>query len=322
MKPLNECKVLVTPTSYAAQDPSLKTDLEDAVGEVIYNTTGKPLSADHLVSLLQGVYGLIAGLDDISSQVILSAADLKVIARYGVGYNNVDLDAAKANGIAVTNTPGANAKSVAELTIGLILNLLRPINLCSQRTAVGEWPREKGYSLEGKVVGLIGLGAIGKEVARRLSGFDCQVLGFDVLQDQSFSKEYDVEYVSMTELLEKADIVSLHIPGTPETLNMVDKDFLAGMKDKSWLVNTSRGDLIDENALVDALKSGKLRGAALDVFQQEPPGLENPLLKLDNVVLTPHMGAHSDSAANRMGRMALNDCLRVLRGEQPEYKVV
>ena len=322
MKGLKQCRVLVTPTSYASQDLSLKTDLEDAVGEVIYNTTGKPLSSSQLMELVPGVDGWIAGLDEINNQVISAAADLKVIARYGVGYNNIDLEAAKARGIIVTNTPGANSKAVAELTIALTLHLLRPINQCAQQTAAGEWPRQKGYSLEGKVVGLIGLGAIGKEVARRLVGFDCQVVGYDLSKDEDFCEEHHVKIVPLADLLDQADIVSLHVPGTPETRNMVDRGFLNSMKDGSWLVNTSRGDLIDEGALIDAIESGKLRGAALDVFQQEPLDKKSPLLSLKNIILTPHMGAHADSATNTMGRMALDDCLRVLSGEEPKHVVI
>ena len=322
MKSLEQCKVLVTPTSYASQDPELKTDLEELVGEAIYNTTGKPLSSSQLQEIFPGVDGMIAGLDQIDSQAILSANNLKVIARYGIGYNNIDLEAAKSQGITVTNTPGSNSKSVAELTVALMLNLLRPVIQCNQQTKEGKWPRYKGFSLEGKSIGLIGLGAIGKEVARRLTGFDCIILAYDVYQDNQFAKQYNIKYVSLDDLLDKSDVVSLHIPGTPETKSMVNDHFIDKMKNGAWLVNTARGDLVDEDALIRGLESDKLRGVALDVFQEEPPEVGNPLLGMNNVILTPHMGAHADSATNNMGRMALNDLLRVLRGEQPVNKIV
>jgi len=322
MKPLDKCKVLVTPTSYASQDQKLKTDLEELVGDVIYNTTGKPLTSTQLQEVLPGVDGMIAGLDEIDGTAISSAKDLKVIARYGVGYNNVDLEAAKSHGITVTNTPGANSKSVAELSMALILNLLRPVIPCNLQTKEGEWPRYKGFSLEGKSVGLIGLGAIGKEVARRLAGFDCNILAYDVYEDNQFAEENNVRYVSLDDLLAESDVVSLHIPGTPETKKMVNDHFINKMKTGAWLVNTARGDLVDEEALIRGLQSDKLRGAALDVFNEEPMDVGNPLLGMDNVILTPHMGAHADSATNSMGRMALNDCLRVLRGEQPIHRIV
>lgn len=322
MKPLQQCKVLVTPTSYASQDENLKTELESKVADVVYNTTGKPLSALQLQDLLPGVDGMIAGLDEINDQALATAQDLKVVARYGVGVNNVDLESAKRRGIIVTNTPRANSKAVAELTVTLILILLRPVMQCAKLTKDGGWPRKKAYSLEGKTVGLYGAGAIGKEVARRLCGFDCAVLAYDIEEDEPFAGEYDIQYVSSDDLLDQSDVVSLHIPGTPATMEMVNEDFIGKMKDEAWLVNTARGDLVDEDALVKALKSGKLRGAALDVFQEEPPRNDHPFFEIQNIILTPHMGAHADSATNRMGRMALDECLRVLSGEQPRYQVV
>jgi len=322
MKPLQQCKVLVTPTSYASQDQSLKGELERKVADVVYNTTGKPLSALQLQELLPGVDGMIAGLDEINDQTLAAAKDLKVVARYGVGTDNVDLESAMRRGIIVTNTPRANSKAVAELTVTLILNLLRPVIQCAKLTKDGGWPRYKAYSLEGKTVGLYGAGAIGKEVASRLCGFDCAVLAYDIKEDEAFAGEYGVQYVSSDDLLNQSDVISLHIPGTPATLEMVNEQFIGKMKDGAWLVNTARGDLVNEEALVKALESGNLRGAALDVFQEEPLRKDHPFFRLENIILTPHMGAHADSATNRMGHMALDECLRVLSGEQPRYQVV
>ena len=322
MKPLADCKVLVTATSYASQDERLRTTLEEKVGQVLYNNTGKPLSSSQLQELLPAVDGMIAGLDEIDSAALSSAPKLKIVARYGVGYNNVDLEAARLHQIIVTNTPGANAKSVAELTIALILNLLRPVIPAVEKTREGEWPRFKGISLQGKTVGLVGCGAIGKETARKLAGFDCEILAHDIIEDKIFASKQDVQYVTIEELLPKSDLVSLHLPGIPETKGLVNKDFLSRMKPGSYLVNTARGELIDESALISALRSGHLHGAALDVFQQEPPESDNPLLKMDQVIVTPHMGAHSDSATNAMGWMALGECLAVLQGQNPKYRVV
>ncbi len=322
MKPLSECHILVTPTSYGRDDASLKTELENAAGKVTYNSSGKPLSSAQLAELLPGVDGYIAGLDTIDS-VALSAADrLRVIARYGVGTSNVDLAAAEERGIVVTNTPGANANSVAELTVALILNLLRPIMAAAAETRQGGWPRTKGQSLAGKTVGLIGLGAIGREVARRLAGFDCEVLAFDVIPDETFCQAHGVQIAGQAELLRQADIISLHLPVLPETRGMVNAAFLQQMKHGAYLINTSRGELVEEDALYDALQQGKLAGAALDAFSEEPPGAGNRLLQLPQVIPTPHMGAHTDGATNAMGRMALADCLAVLQGREPRYRVV
>ncbi len=321
MKPLKDCKILVTPTSYGSQDLTLKTDLEDQVGEVVYNTTGKPLSSSQLQELLIDVDGYIAGLDEIDARALESAPGLKVVARYGVGYNNVDLAAAEKLGIIVTNTPGANAIAVAELTVGLMLNMLRPMLPAVQRTKSGEWPRYKGFSLAGKTVGLLGLGAIGKEVAKRLVGFGCTILAYDLYPDEKFIAEYGIKLALMDDILPAADIVSLHLPGTPETREIVNGEFIKKMKSGAWLVNTARGDLINETALLQALEEGKLRGAALDVYPQEPPAKDNPLLRLEQVITTPHMGAHADSATNLMGSMSLDECLRVLQGKKPKYQV-
>jgi len=321
MKPLKEAKVLVTPTSYGTQDPTLKPFLEDQVGEVVYNPTGKPLSGGQLIDLLAGVDGFIAGLDQITAEVLDAAKNLQVISRYGVGYNNVDLDAARANGTIVTYTPGANAKSVAELAVGLILNLMRPIIPANQQTKNGEWPRFKGISLEGKTIGLLGLGAIGQETAKRLVGFDSKLLAFDIFEDEEFAARYGVDYLPLEEIVPQADVISLHLPVLPETTDLVNDEFLGKMKPGAVLVNTARGELIDEEALGKALASGHLKGVGLDVFKQEPPGIDHPLLAYVNVIATPHMGAHSDSSANAMGWISTRDCLAVLQGEEPKYVI-
>lgn len=321
-KPLNQCHVLVTPTSYGRNDPALNTDLEAQVGRVTYNTTGKPLTSEALREMLTDVDGFIAGLDEIDAAALESASQLQVIARYGVGVSNVDLDAAKAKGIAVTNTPAANAKAVAELTLTLLLNLLRPVMVAAGDTRQGGWMRTKGASLEGKTVGLIGLGAIGREVVRRLQGFDCRIIAFDVAYDEAFVQQHNITTASIDDLLAESDIVSLHVPVLDATRGMVNAEFLAKMKAGSYLINTARGELIDEDALVAALESGHVKGAALDAFQTEPPGAEHPLLKFEQVIPTPHMGAHTDGATNAMGWMAYQNCMAVLKGEEPPHRVV
>jgi D-3-phosphoglycerate dehydrogenase len=318
---LKHCRVLVTPTSYGKNNPALKTQLEAEVGEVVYNTTGRPLSDTDLMEVISEFDGFIAGLDTISRPVIEAATNLKVIARYGVGVDAVDLEAAQENGIIVTNTPGANSVSVAELTVGLMLSLARNIPLATKVTKSGEWPRLGGLSLEGKVIGLLGFGAIGQQVARRLSGFDCTILAYDPVIEERQAADLNVELVQYEDLLRQADFLSLHCPLTDETKGMVNPEFLEQMKDGAYLINTSRGELVDENALYEAIDRDKLRGAALDVFTKQPPNPDNPLLSLEQVIPTPHMGAHTDGATNAMGWIALNDCLAVLRGEKPEHRV-
>jgi D-3-phosphoglycerate dehydrogenase len=318
---LKQLRLLVTPTSYGKNDPRLKTDLEALVGEVIYNPTKKPLTSREVAGLLPGVDGYIAGLDAIDREALAAADCLKVIARYGVGVDNVDLEAARAKQIVVTNTPGANSVSVAELALGLMLALGRQIPAAVASVRQGQFPRLNGVSLEGKVVGILGLGAIGKQLARRLAAFDCTILAYDPYPDATFAARLGIACVEMDELLARADFVSLHLPLTPETRGLVGREFLSRVKKGAFLVNTARGEVIDEGALVEALVSGRLAGAGLDAFVKEPPDIDNPLLALPQVIATPHLGAQTDGATNAMGRMAMQDCLAVLRGEPPKYRI-
>jgi D-3-phosphoglycerate dehydrogenase len=319
---LKTCVVLVTPTSYGAHDPRLRTELESAVGRVIYNTSGRPLTSEELQALLPECHGYIAGLDQIDRTAIEKAHRLKVIARYGVGVDNVDLAAAAERGIVVTNTPHANAVSVAELTVGLMLALARSIPMLDARTKAGEWPRTLGVTLQGKTVGLIGLGAVGREVAARLRCFRCILLAYDPFVGEEVAAGLGVRLLALDEVVGRADFLSLHLPLLPGTRGMVNRQFLSRMKPGSYLINTARGELVDEGALVEALESGHLRGAALDCFGTEPPDAHNPLLSMPQVIATPHCGAHTDGAADAMGWMALRDCLAVLRGEPPVHPVV
>jgi phosphoglycerate dehydrogenase-like enzyme len=321
MLDLKKCRILITPTSFTKNDPSLISFIKDQVGEVVFNLKGRPLTSDELIPLLENIDGFIAGMDEIDRNVILSAKQLKVIARYGVGLNNVDLDAAKQQGITVTYTPGANASSVADLTIALFLLLCRPICWASEQAREGLWPRTSGLCLEGKTVGLIGLGSIGRQVATRLSGFGCRILAYDIvplIKNVELSK---VEIVELETLVSESDFISLHVPLTPQTENMVDENFLKKMKKGSFLVNTARGELIDDQALINALTDKKLAGVALDAFRKEPLDKDNPLLKFPEVITTPHIGAHTDSAIRAMGWGSTFDCLAVLKGEKPKFPV-
>jgi D-3-phosphoglycerate dehydrogenase len=319
---LKDFRVLVTPTTYGKDDPRLRTILEAEVGEVIYNQTGRPLSSAELLPLIRGVDGIIAGLDRIDDAVIAAADRLKVISRYGVGVDSIDLEAARQRGIVVTHTPGANSASVAELTIALILSLARNIPQAVFETKSGCWPRLSGLSLEGKTVGLIGLGAIGRQVARRLGGFDCRIIAFDPWVDEKTGNEFGVQMVALDDLVSQSDFISLQCPLNEDTRGMVDSAFLNKVKPGTFLINTARGELVDEIALCEAVQTGRVRGAALDVLAEQPPRPDNPLLVLPQVLVTPHMGSHTDSAMNAMGWQALENCLTVLRGKEPLHRVL
>jgi D-3-phosphoglycerate dehydrogenase len=319
--PLSNCRVLVTPTSFGINDPGLKTYLESRVGQVIYNPFPRPLKSDELIPLVKEIDGYIAGLDEINEAVIQAAPRLKVIARYGVGIDRVDLQAATQRKIAVTNTPGANTAAVAELTLAFILALARRLCQVCEATKQGEWPRTEALGLVGKTIGLIGFGSIGKEVALRLTGFGCNLLVYDPYIENSEGRSRGISIVSLNRLLSQSDFVSLHMAVTSETTAMVNRDFLKKMKPNSFLINTARGELVDEPALVEAINNGHLQGAALDCFCSEPPESSNPLLALPQVIVTAHLGARTDEAMNKMGWMALESCLSVLRGEKPPHLV-
>ena len=318
---LSECRVLVTPTTFGKEDPQLRSTLEEAVGEVVYNPLARPLGSSELLPLVKEADGCIAGLDQIDSSVIEAAHRLQVIARYGVGVDRVDVEAASRKGIVVANTPGANSVAVAELAIALMLALGRRICQSDQATRSGEWPRYSGVGLRGKTVGLVGFGAIGREVASRVKAFGCRVVVADPCVGSDCAGTYGVQLVPLEELLALSDFVSLHASLNPSTSGMVDRPFLMGMKQGAFIVNTARGELIDEEALREALEKGRLAGAALDCFRKEPPAPDHPLLRLPQLIATPHTGSHTDEATNAMGWMSLKACLAVLKGERPDHVV-
>jgi phosphoglycerate dehydrogenase-like enzyme len=269
-----------------------------------------------LTGRVKGVDGWIAGLDEIDASVIAAADRLKVIARYGVGVDRVDAAAATARGIVIANTPGANSVAVAELTLGLMLALGRQICPADQAVRDGRWPRMSGVGLAGKTVDLVGFGS-SAEVAQLRPSVPAFVadpfVGFEAVSGRGG------RLVSLDELLPASDFVCLHVAATPRRRH--GERIVPAEDEAQGLSGQHGGELIDETALARSLENGRLRGAALDCFQKEPPGVDHPLLKLPHVIATPHTGAHTDEAVNAMGRMALDACLAVLRGERPAHVV-
>jgi phosphoglycerate dehydrogenase-like enzyme len=313
--------VLVTPRSFGAGDPGLRRELAAAVREVRYNDRGRPLRAAELRAALVDIDGLLAGLDEIDASVIAAAPRLRVIARYGVGTSNVDLQAAACAGVVVTNTPGANAEAVAELTIGFLFALARSITSADRAGHAGIWHALPGSELLGKTVGILGLGKIGRAVARRAAGLGCSVLAYDPILDQTFNVRHQVRAASLEEVVREAHFLTLHLPLLPETRDLVDRRLLASMRSGSFLINTARGELVVEEDLLWALETGHLQGAALDTLRAEPPPADHPLLAREDVIVTPHIGANTAEARTTMGRMALHDLLAVLAGGPPRFPV-
>jgi D-3-phosphoglycerate dehydrogenase len=314
-------KVLITPTSFL-KNPEAKAMVEAFADEIVYNPQTRPLEAEEILALLDGVDGYIAGLDYITADVIRRApASLKVISRYGAGVDRVDLEAAKERGITVTNTPGTNAVAVCELAFGLMLSLARSIPRLDSVVKKGEWPRNDGTELAGKTLGIVGFGAIGKNLATRARAFGMRVVAFDPYFDQAFASLHGVEQKTLDETIELADFLSLHVPLTKETKYMIDEQAIARMKKGAFIINTARGGLVNEAAAASALKSGQLGGIGLDAYEVEPV-TDSPLLGLDHVVMTPHTGAHTNEAIAGMGIMAAQNMIDVLSGKDCKYKIV
>jgi D-3-phosphoglycerate dehydrogenase / 2-oxoglutarate reductase len=309
--------VLVTPRSFRDCDPAVVTRLREAVDDVRWNDLGRPLSSRELRARLDGVDGLLAGLDEVDAGVFAAAPALRVVARYGSGVDRVDLDAARAAGVVVTSTPGANAAAVAEWTLALMLALCRPLVAADRAVRDGGWPVLRGRELGARTVGVLGLGRIGSLVAARCAAFGCKVLAHD-----PYGSESAAELVGLDELMARSDVLTLHAPLTGATRGIVDRARLARMPAGAVLVNTARGELVDEAALLWALEEGPLAGAALDTLAVEPPAPGHPLVGRDDVLVTPHAAPHTAEAAAAMGRMAVDDLLAVLQGRAPRHPVV
>lgn len=289
--------------------------------EIIVNSYDCALNERDLLEMVKGVSGVIAGSEKITAAVIAAGAPtLKVIAKQGVGYNSIDTTAARQYGVAVTITPGANSKSVADLAVGLMLSIARQIPQMDVSIRRGEWYRHTGMELSGKTLGIVGMGHIGGEVAKRASAFGMELLAYDVYPRQEFIDQFNVRYVALDDLFRQADFVSLHAPAMPETVGMVNLGRLRLMKRTACIVNTARGELIVEEDLYTALTQGMIAGAALDVYVQEPPAA-SPLRELKNVVLTAHAGAYTQEAIIGAGVMAAEEVVRVLSGLEPKYRV-
>ena len=313
--------VLVTPRSFRQAGEAVDL-LERSVREVRYSDLDRALTSAELRSAIAEVDGLIAGLDEVDAEAIAAAPRLRVIARYGVGTDKVDLEAAASRGIAVTITPHANAASVAEHALAVMLALLRRLPEATRRARAGDWRPPGGAQLAGRAVGLLGLGRIGREVARRARAMGCSVIAHDPLGDRAFAEEHRLCLVSLERVVAGSDVLSLHLPLTAETRDLVDRRLLASMRRGSFLVNTARGELVVEEDLLAALDEGRLAGAALDVLRHEPPPPDHPLLGRDDVLVTPHAAAHTAEARAAMAREAVGELLAVLSGEEPRFAVV
>ena len=299
--------VISTSSFDTDNNPAIKRLLQQGL-RVITNPYKRKLTEDEIIELLSGgAIGLIAGIEPLTERVFQSAPNLKVISRCGAGMDSVDLAAARNHDIQVLNTPEAPAQAVAELTLGLILTLLRQVNPIDRAVRNGEWPRTQGRLLAAQTVGIIGLGYIGRRVARLCRAFEANVIAHDPFATQVPD---GVTLMPLQQLLASADIVTLHTPYSADTHHLLDAKAFAAMKPEAIVINAARGGLVDENALLAALQSGKVSAAALDVFEQEP--YHGPLIECGNVILTSHVGSLARESRQRMEIEAAENLLQGL----------
>lgn len=310
-------KVLVTATNYSTYCSAAKALLEENGVEVIENPYGRPMTRDELLTVVGDIDGAVVGVDTWNEKIFVHAPKLRAMSRFGVGVDNIDLAAAKAHGIQVTNAKGMNSNPVAELTVGLILSTLRNVPAFNVSIREGKWDRFMGRDLAGMTVGLLGFGDIAQRVAKKLSGFDVSICAYDLYPNLEKARELNVEMVSMEETLHRADVVCMHLPSLPSTHHIMDAQTFGMMKDGSYFINTARGALVDETALAQALRSGKLTAAAIDVFDQEPVRRDNPLFALPNLFATPHTAAETYDTYHNVGLATARQLLDVFAGKKP-----
>lgn len=304
-------KVLVTPRSFAKNDKSSIDLLKQNGVEIVRNPTAGIMSEEEMIDAIRGCVGVIVGVDPLSRKVLEAAPSLRAIAKYGVGVDNIDLDYCEEKNIIVSRTIGANSEAVADYAFALILALARNIIEIDSLCRNGNWKKITTSDVAQQTLGLVGLGSIGKQMVNRAKGFGMKIMAYDVFWDDVYANENDIEKADIDKICQDSDFISLHLPLLPNTKKLIDKRRIGLMKASAYLVNTARGGLIDDDALLDALKDNRIAGAGLDAFAQEPP--ENKeWFKLKNIIIGSHCAASTLGAANNMSLKATQNILNDL----------
>jgi len=299
-----EPKVVVTSISFS-RSIALKKSLLNVFPNSIFNETGQRLSGGKLIEFINNADAAIVGIEIIDDSLLMHTPSLKIISKYGVGLDSIDQKSLKDKGITLGWTGGVNQRSVSELTLGFMLGLCRNLFTSGYKLKNGVWEKNGGQQLSGKTIGIIGCGHVGSEVIRLLSPFECSILVYDILDKSKFCQSHRARIATLEEVIHKSDLISLHVPLTNLTKGMVNENFLEKMKPTGFLINTSRGNIVDQNSLKKALINGQIKGAALDVFEEEPPQ-DYEFLSLPNLMVTPHIGGNAEEAINAMGLSAIN----------------
>ena len=290
--------------------------MENAGLEVIHNPLNRWYMEDELIAALPGVFATFAALEPYTDRVFRNAKDLQIVARYGVGYDKIEVAAATRHGVMIAMAFGTNHEAVADSAFTLMAAIVQQTVTHHLRVKDGGWGLNVHPGLWRMTVGIVGLGRIGKAMARRCPGFEMRILAYDIRPDIAFAREHRVELVSLETLLRESDVVTLHIPHTLETDKFMNRARFRLMKPTAFLINTSRGGVVDEEALYEALTSGKIAGAGLDVFKKEPP-TGSPLLNLDNVIFSPHSAGSNLTSEAAVANCCVDSILAVARGKSP-----
>ena len=306
-------KVFVATTTFGQFSSKPMKLLEASNVDYCVNNNGRRLNEEEICDALINVDGVIAGTEPYTENVLNHLPKLKVISRLGIGLDNIDMGKTKEKGIKIFSTETSPAPAVAELTLGLILDLLRRISFHNSQMRAGTWKKSMGFLLAGKTLGIIGLGTIGKKLVETTRGMNLNYLAFDKCEDKSFAEENELKYYGLEALIEKSDIISVHLNLSNETSGLIDSSALEKMKPTAILINTSRGECIKEDALKKALDGKRLAGAALDVYSDEP--YKGPLLEYDNVICTPHIGAYACEIRMKMEMEAVENLIKGLANE-------
>ena len=287
--------------------------------EIILNELGRSFNEDDFIEYMENVKGMIVSMDEVSKKVLEAGRELKVISVHGIGYNKIDINFATKKGIYVTNVSESkiSAIAVADLTFGLLLAIARNIPIANKMVKNGIWKRIVGTNIGKKTIGIVGAGRIGEEVIKRAIGFEMEILIYDIVENQDLIKNYKLKYTTFDYLLKNSDFICIHVPLTSDTKKLISSRELELMKSKAFLINISRGEVIDEEALYDALRKNKIAGAAIDVFDPEPPQINNPLLSLDNIITTPHYGSHTFESLEDVDYISAKNVVNVLKGLKP-----
>ena len=286
--------------------------------ELMINQKEMPaLSFEELSQVMGNIDGVVLGLDNWTEAVFKLSPRLKVLAKFGVGVDNIDLEAAKKYGIKVVNAKGKNANAVAELAVCFMLDSLRQVSRLNGALKQGQWIRYVGHDISDLTIGLLGFGDIARRVAKKIIGFDVNVIAYDMFPNKEIAKKLNVTLVNKEEVLRTSDILSIHIPCTEDNYHIMNNESFAMMKTGSYFINTARGKLVDTEALCDAVESGHLSGAATDVYETEPLAMDSRILKIPNIITTPHTGAETAEVYNNVSLFTAQAVIDVLDGKNP-----